>query len=128
MHQQQPIPDKVQIPANLAAYVVSRQEYYGAQLQYKLPQKSLITVLKQLHFTQSLDVHIDSNVCLHFMWQCVHDSTLICNPIVLYCLALKSDAAAEISCCNTSRKFWSLFQMQTANNVIHMLVSLKMCK
>jgi len=43
-------------------------------------------------------------------------------------LALKSDATAEISCFNTSGKFWSLFQSQTANNMTHILVPLNMCK
>lgn len=55
-------------PANLAADEVPRQEYYRAQLEYKLPQKSLITIMKQLHFTQRLYVHVDGNVSLHLMW------------------------------------------------------------
>ena len=44
------------------------QEQDGFQLQHQIVNESSIAFLKQLHFTQRFDVHVQRNVHLQLPW------------------------------------------------------------
>jgi hypothetical protein len=57
--------------------IIARQIQDGSQLENQFPEESLITVLKQLHLAESLNVDIDRHICLQLEGQVVQDFVLV---------------------------------------------------
>lgn len=62
---------------HLSADIVPWQIEDGLQFQHQVKQEGLVTILKQLDFTQCVKMNMDGKICSQVLWQGVHQYFLI---------------------------------------------------
>ena len=64
---------------HLGADKVPRQVYDRLQLDYKVPEQGLVTILEQLHLRQGVDVYAEGDVRAHLPRQVVQSLVFVCR-------------------------------------------------
>lgn len=67
---------------HLSADIIPWQIEDGLQFQHQVKQEGLVTILKQLDFTQCVKMNMDGKICSQVLWQGVHQNFLIYKQTV----------------------------------------------